>query len=80
MKPTVKLVDENTADPRVRAVFDDIKATKRIDRVPNFWRALAANPDNLERAWKDAKDIMKAGKLDLETARAALATAISPSS
>ena len=40
--PTVKLVDENTADPRVRAVFDDIKATRKIERIPNIWRALAA--------------------------------------
>jgi hypothetical protein len=37
--PTVKLVDERSDDPRVRAVFDDIKATKKIDRVPDIWRA-----------------------------------------
>ncbi len=65
--PTVKLVDENTSDPRVRAVFDDIKATKRIERVPNFWRALAAHPDHLELCWTQAKAIMKPGKLDLLT-------------
>jgi hypothetical protein len=38
---TVKLVSENTPNPRVREVFEDIKATKKIDRVPNIWRALA---------------------------------------
>jgi AhpD family alkylhydroperoxidase len=64
---TVKLVEEPAADARVRKIYDDIKETKKIDRVPNFWRALAANPDNLERAWGQAKAIMKPGKLDLLT-------------
>jgi hypothetical protein len=45
---TVKLVDEQTDNPRVRAVFEDIKATKKIDRVPNIWRALATHPEHLE--------------------------------
>src|SRR5437899_5829326 len=65
--PTVKLIDENTTNPRVRAVFADIKATKKIDRVPNYWRALAAHPDHLEMCWTQAKAIMKPGKLDLLT-------------
>src|SRR5262249_23248990 len=65
--PTVKLIEESAATGRVKAVYDDIKATKKIDRVPNFWRALAAHPDNLERAWGQAKAIMQPGKLDLLT-------------
>src|SRR5882724_11582643 len=65
--PTVKLIEETAADARVRAISDYIKATKKIDRVPNFWRALAANPDNLERAWNQGKAIMQSGKLDLLT-------------
>lgn len=65
--PTVKLVDANTADPRVRAVFDDIKATRQIDWIPNFWRALAAHPEHLELCWSRAKAIMKPGKLDMLT-------------
>jgi AhpD family alkylhydroperoxidase len=65
--PTVKLVDENTSDPRVRAIFDDIKATKKIDRVPNIWRALADNPDHLELCWQQNKAIMRDGKLNLLT-------------
>jgi uncharacterized peroxidase-related enzyme len=65
--PTVKLVDEQTANPRVRAVFDDIMATKKIDRIPNFWRALAENPEHLELCWRQAKAIMKDGKLSLLT-------------
>ena len=65
--PTVQLIDENTNDPRVRAVFDDIKATKKIDRVPNFWRALATHPAHLELCWRQARAIMRPGKLDLRT-------------
>ena len=63
--PTVKLVDEKNASPRVKAIYEDIKATKKIDFVPNFWRALASHPDNLERAWNQGKSIMKDGKVSL---------------
>jgi AhpD family alkylhydroperoxidase len=65
--PTVKLIDENAADVRVRAIFDDIKATKKIKRVPDFWRALAAHPEHLELCWTRAKAIMRPGKLDMKT-------------
>ncbi len=43
--PTVKLVEENCEHPIVRRVFADIKATKKIDLVPNIWRALATDPN-----------------------------------
>jgi alkylhydroperoxidase family enzyme len=65
--PTVKLVDENTTHPKVRTVFADIKATKKIDRVPNIWRALATHPEHLELCWTRLKAIMQPGKLDLLT-------------
>ncbi len=64
---TVKLVDENITDPRVRAVFDDIKATKKITRVPNIWRALAVHPEHLELCWTRLKAIMRPGKVDALT-------------
>ena len=64
---TVKLVDEQTADPRVRAVFDDIKATRKTDRISNFWRALANQPDTLELVWHRVKAVMRPGQLDLLT-------------
>ena len=65
---TVKLVDENCDDPRVRAVFADIKATKKIDRVPSIWRALATHPEHLELCWTRLKAIMQPGrKIDLLT-------------
>jgi AhpD family alkylhydroperoxidase len=64
---TVRLVDENTDHPKVRAIFADIKATKRIDRVPNIWRALATHPEHLELCWTRLKAIMSPGKLDMLT-------------
>jgi AhpD family alkylhydroperoxidase len=67
MSTIVKLVDEKTDHPKVRAVFEDIKATKKIDRVPNIWRALATNPDHLELCWTRLKAIMSPGKVDLLT-------------
>ncbi len=65
--PTVKLVDENTTHPKVKAVFDDIKATRKTDRITNFWRALATNPDHLESVWRHLKSVMRPGKLDMLT-------------
>jgi uncharacterized peroxidase-related enzyme len=65
--PTVKLVDENDPHPLVRKVFADIKATKKIDFIPNIWRALATNPQHLELCWTRLKAIMQPGKVDLLT-------------
>jgi AhpD family alkylhydroperoxidase len=64
---TVKLVDEHTDHPKVRAIFEDIKATNNISRVPDIWRALATHPEHLELCWTRLKAIMKPGKLDLLT-------------
>jgi AhpD family alkylhydroperoxidase len=65
---TVRLVDENTNHPKVKAIFADIKATKKIDRVPNIWRALATHPEHLELCWTRLKAIMQPGqKIDLLT-------------
>jgi AhpD family alkylhydroperoxidase len=57
-QPTVRLVDENAAGGKVREIFDDIKRTKNIDFVPNFWRALASYPDQLELVWRQLKTLM----------------------
>ena len=64
---TVKLwTDEQvSADPRIAAVFEDIRATRKSDFVNNFWRALANQPDLLERTWSAVKQVMIApGALD----------------
>jgi uncharacterized peroxidase-related enzyme len=55
---TVRPVDESEATSRVAEIFADIKATKRIDFVPNFWRVLATNPDHLELIWTRLKALM----------------------
>lgn len=61
-------VDEKEATGKVKKVYDDIKATKGIDFVPNFWKALSINADHLESVWEKLKIIMlKPGKLDLRT-------------
>jgi uncharacterized peroxidase-related enzyme len=65
--PTVKLwTDEDvSADARVRAVFDDIRSTRKSDFVNNFWRALANQPALLERTWSSIKEVMiEPGSLD----------------
>jgi AhpD family alkylhydroperoxidase len=64
---TVKLWTdaEAAANPRVQAVFDDIRATRQSDFINNFWRALANQPPVLERTWASLKDVMMApGGLD----------------
>lgn len=58
---TLPLVDDESASPRVKAVFDDIRATRQTDFINNFWRALANDPANLERTWQELKEIMGPG-------------------
>ena len=58
---TLPLVDDESANPRVKAVFDDIRATHQTDFINNFWRALANDPANLERTWQELKEIMGPG-------------------
>jgi AhpD family alkylhydroperoxidase len=62
---TVKLVNYDEASPEVRAVFDDIMATRDTDYVNNIWRALAAHPPLLRRFWQQMKEVMvKPSRLD----------------
>tara|TARA_B100000579_G_C22510805_1_gene701386 strand:+ start:72 stop:464 length:393 start_codon:yes stop_codon:yes gene_type:complete len=59
-----KVVNENKAKGKVKKIFDDIKKTRSINKIPNFWKSLAHNPDTLERTWVNLKSIMKKGTLD----------------
>src|ERR1044072_9511033 len=52
------------ASPRVRAVFDDIKRTRNVADVNNFWKYLAHDPVGLKRTWESLKEIMAPGALD----------------
>ena len=57
--------EEVLANPRVKAVFDDIRSTRKSDFVNNFWRALANQPALLERTWLSIKEVMiEPGALD----------------
>ena len=55
---TVKPVSEAEATGKVAEVYADIKQTKGIDFIPNFWRVLATNPDHLELVWTKLKTLM----------------------
>lgn len=46
------------ADPRVRAVFGDIRATRKTDFINNLWRTLAFDPALLEQTWSEVKRLM----------------------
>ena len=62
--PILKAVSEKTAKGKVKKVFDDIKKVRNINKIPNFWRTIASDPDSLERTWKSLKQVMKKGALD----------------
>lgn len=57
---TVKLVSDSQAEanPAVKAVFDDIRASRKSDFVNNFWRGLANDPPLLKRTWEQLKAVM----------------------
>ena len=61
---TVKLIEYAEATGDVRAVYDDIMATRKTDSVNNFWKALASHPPLLRRTWDSVKQIMAPGALD----------------
>jgi AhpD family alkylhydroperoxidase len=81
---TVQPVSEQAATGRVAEIYADIKRTKNIDVVPNFWRVLATNPDQLDLIWTRLKFLMhpeavgRASRLDPLT-RELIALAVSAS-
>ena len=58
------LIEYAQASAEVRAVYDDIKATRKVDDVNNFWKALAHHPATLRRTWETLKAVMGPGALD----------------
>ena len=62
--PMFKPISENEAKGKVKEVFDEIKSVRKITEVPNFWKYLANDPNELERTWTSLKEIMKKGALD----------------
>lgn len=61
---TFGLIEYKDASSEVRAVYDDIMATRKIDWINNFWKAIAHDPATLKRTWEDIKQIMAPGALD----------------
>jgi len=61
---TLGLIEYQDASPEVRAVYDDIMATRKTDWINNFWKALAHDPATLRRTWQSIKEIMAEGALD----------------
>ncbi|MCJ8052314.1 carboxymuconolactone decarboxylase family protein [Shinella curvata] len=55
---TIKPAEDIEADPRVKVVFDDIRAVRKSDFVNNMWRYLAFDPALLERTWAEVKAVM----------------------
>lgn len=64
---TLGLIEYEAASAEVRAVYDDIMATRQTDRVNNFWKAIAHDPALLRRTWQSVKEIMAPGALDALT-------------
>ncbi len=60
-----KLIEYEDASDEVRAVYDDIRATRKTDYINNFWKALAVHPPTLRQTWQQVKAVMAGpGELD----------------
>ena len=64
---TLGLIEYLDATPEVRAVYDDIMATRKTDWINNFWKALAHDPATLRRTWQSVKEIMAPGAVNALT-------------
>ncbi|MEO5739500.1 MAG: carboxymuconolactone decarboxylase family protein, partial [Vicinamibacterales bacterium] len=61
---TVPLIRYEDATRDVKAIFDDIKRTRNVEDVNNFWKALANHPETLSRTWETVREVMRPGALD----------------
>src|ERR1044072_7095593 len=57
-------IEYKDASPAVRAVYDDIKTSRKVEDVNNFWKYLAHDPVTLKRTWDSVKEVMAPGALD----------------
>ena len=65
--PALPPIEYADASARVRAVYDDIMTSRKVDWINNFWKALANDPAALERTWESVKQVMAPGALDALT-------------
>jgi len=63
----VKFIEYADANREVRAVYDDIMTSRKVDWITNFWKALASDPATLKRTWDSVKQVMTPGALDYLT-------------
>ncbi len=63
----LKSISEKKAKGKVKKVFNEIKKIRKIDKIPNFWKTIATDPDTLERTWNSLQEVMKKGHLDILT-------------
>jgi AhpD family alkylhydroperoxidase len=62
-----KAIEYADASPEVKAVFDDIKTSRNVPDVNNFWKYLANDSKSLRRTWESVKEVMAPGALDALT-------------
>ena len=62
--PIFKPIEEIEATEKIKEIYEEIKSTRQITEVPNFWKKLANHPETLERTWTSLKQVMKKGALD----------------
>lgn len=67
VKSLVPLIEYEDASPEVKAVYDDIKATRKVDWINNFWKVMAHDPALLKRTWETIKEVMAPGAVDALT-------------
>ena len=60
----LKPVSEKHTKGKIKKIFDEIKKTRKISKIPNFWKTLANDPNTLERTWKSLQQVMSNGSLD----------------
>ena len=60
----MKPVDPLKASAEVKAIFEDIKTTRKVKEINNFWKYLANEPRMMRHTWESLKSIMGPGSLD----------------
>ena len=60
----LETISEKKAKGKVKKIYEDIKKTRKIKKIPNFWKTIANDPDTLERTWSSLQQVMKKGSLD----------------
>jgi AhpD family alkylhydroperoxidase len=64
MSSRPKPVSYEEASPEAKAVIDDIKRSRNLPDVNDFWKYLARDPKTLKRTWESIKEVMAPGALD----------------